>query len=197
MLIILMIIAILFILGLVLEEDTKNLQDESTINLSSDSDTTSAFYDNERFGKNTILKQMIINERGAFCENCGGETELQVDHVIPISRGGTNEADNLQLLCYECHQKKHNYKFNEIGVNTQSVKGKYKLIRDAIDQEKKLEIKYQDYSGNTTERIISPIEIEKKDGKYYLKSYCNLRNEERVFRISRIKTISLTNENNK
>ncbi|MCO7226001.1 HNH endonuclease [Pleionea sp. CnH1-48] len=29
-----------------------------------------------------------------------------VDHITPKSRGGTDEPDNLQSLCYPCHDYK-------------------------------------------------------------------------------------------
>jgi len=32
---------------------------------------------------------------------------LTVNHRIPISRGGTNEAENLQILCRACHERYH------------------------------------------------------------------------------------------
>ncbi len=44
-------------------------------------------------------------DRGACC-NCGARTELQLDHVIPLALGGTNVADNLELLCRTCNLKK-------------------------------------------------------------------------------------------
>ena len=31
---------------------------------------------------------------------------LEVDHKIPLSDGGTNDIDNLWLLCRDCHKKK-------------------------------------------------------------------------------------------
>lgn len=30
------------------------------------------------------------------------------DHIVPISRGGTNEPGNLQPACRECNASKHN-----------------------------------------------------------------------------------------
>ena len=32
--------------------------------------------------------------------------EWDIDHVIPIFSGGTNDIDNLQALCLDCHREK-------------------------------------------------------------------------------------------
>lgn len=48
------------------------------------------------------------------CSKCGAspssdhQVELEVDHIIPVARGGRNEIENLQTLCRKCNQgKKH------------------------------------------------------------------------------------------
>jgi 5-methylcytosine-specific restriction endonuclease McrA len=33
-------------------------------------------------------------------------SNLELDHVEPLHRGGTNDYDNLQLLCVDCHKAK-------------------------------------------------------------------------------------------
>lgn len=45
---------------------------------------------------------------GGRCVACG-QTELsllEVDHIIPLSNGGTHHPSNLQLLCSFCHAEK-------------------------------------------------------------------------------------------
>jgi 5-methylcytosine-specific restriction endonuclease McrA len=40
------------------------------------------------------------------CRNCSSRHALQIDHIQPIAKGGTNEPDNLQLLCRNCNLQK-------------------------------------------------------------------------------------------
>jgi hypothetical protein len=52
------------------------------------------------------VKQYVWTRDGGRCRNCWGNTELQYDHVIPISMGGSNEPENLQILCGPCNRRK-------------------------------------------------------------------------------------------
>lgn len=47
-----------------------------------------------------------INFFGGLCAYCGAVYE-HVDHVIPLSRGGTNWPANLRPACKTCNLKKH------------------------------------------------------------------------------------------
>ncbi|MFJ5882662.1 HNH endonuclease [Kitasatospora cineracea] len=40
------------------------------------------------------------------CRQCGAREELEVDHLMPVSRGGSWELSNLQTLCRPCHRRK-------------------------------------------------------------------------------------------
>lgn len=54
------------------------------------------------------LRRKIIARDGQ-CLACGSDEKLQVDHIIPRHRGGDMwDAENLQTLCKNCHERKSN-----------------------------------------------------------------------------------------
>lgn len=42
----------------------------------------------------------------AACKACGSTNDLEIDHVVPIARGGGDDLDNLQALCGTCNAAK-------------------------------------------------------------------------------------------
>jgi 5-methylcytosine-specific restriction enzyme A len=49
-------------------------------------------------------------KRNPLCEHCEREGRVtrgaEVDHITPLSQGGTHQADNLQTLCRSHHARK-------------------------------------------------------------------------------------------
>lgn len=43
---------------------------------------------------------------GFWCAACRGCNDLELDHVLPVSLGGSSGLDNLQLLCAPCNNQK-------------------------------------------------------------------------------------------
>jgi len=58
----------------------------------------------------SIRKRFLVFKRDEFtcvmCERSGRGVKLEVDHKIPLSKGGTDDLDNLQTLCFECNRGK-------------------------------------------------------------------------------------------
>jgi hypothetical protein len=52
------------------------------------------------------VKIAVSVRDGGRCRHCGSTDQLHFDHVIPVSRGGTNTAANVQLLCGSCNRAK-------------------------------------------------------------------------------------------
>jgi HNH endonuclease len=40
------------------------------------------------------------------CVRCGGNLNLEFDHIIPVAEGGSSTARNIQLLCETCNRQK-------------------------------------------------------------------------------------------
>lgn len=59
-------------------------------------------------GKVSNKMRFAIYERDGYrCRKCGRKTDdLEIDHIIPISRGGKSTYDNLQTLCRRCNLEK-------------------------------------------------------------------------------------------
>ena len=52
------------------------------------------------------VKMYVWKRDGGKCVNCGSNINLEFDHIIPVSMGGSNTARNIQLLCEECNRRK-------------------------------------------------------------------------------------------
>ena len=60
----------------------------------------------------TKLREYIKKRDNYTCCQCGNSIQeepnllLEIDHIIPISKGGLTKEDNLQTLCWKCNRSK-------------------------------------------------------------------------------------------
>jgi hypothetical protein len=68
------------------------------------------------YGSEWPLTRLQILERDSYtCQYCGDEAN-HVDHIVPISRGGTNDPENLVASCSSCNHRKGNRTPEEAGM---------------------------------------------------------------------------------
>lgn len=57
------------------------------------------------------LRQAVFERDNYTCQYCGrsgDEADLVIEHIIPISKGGTDDIRNLCTACSECNSEKYN-----------------------------------------------------------------------------------------
>jgi predicted restriction endonuclease len=77
--------------------------------------------DNIKYRKSAQYQRIIMNNKlrtkikardGCACKICGVSVSneptllLEIDHIVPISRGGLSVEENLQCLCWKCNRSK-------------------------------------------------------------------------------------------
>lgn len=51
-------------------------------------------------------KHIVFKYYGKICLCCGTSKNITIDHVIPVSKNGSNKISNLQPLCRSCNSRK-------------------------------------------------------------------------------------------
>lgn len=74
--------------------------------------TASAFVKEQRTLMTKKLREFIKTRDNFTCCNCGNSINiepnllLEIDHIIPVAKGGRTVEDNLQTLCWKCNRAK-------------------------------------------------------------------------------------------
>ncbi len=61
--------------------------------------------------KSCVKKSKAQSRREVFlksnnkCDNCGSGFALEIDHILPKAQGGSDNPENLRLLCRSCNQR--------------------------------------------------------------------------------------------
>ncbi|AUW40053.1 HNH endonuclease [Serratia liquefaciens] len=52
------------------------------------------------------VRLKIFKRDGFQCKRCNTHDDLTIDHIHPVSKGGSSEDNNLQTLCMACNREK-------------------------------------------------------------------------------------------
>jgi hypothetical protein len=94
-----------------------------------------------RTGKRRDQAKLLDRFSKGFCEICLRKTEhiplpqtLEAHHIIPVEDGGSDTADNIQIVCTPCHKWIHHQR-TYFGHYTNSVFPTPENGRDALNEE--------------------------------------------------------------
>ncbi len=78
------------------------------------------------------VKERLYKEQNGLCKACGTAFDiwnLEIDHIIPKSKGGGNYYENYQLLCSNCNRMKSNNPMESLRLK---IKTRKELMKDKI-----------------------------------------------------------------
>lgn len=52
------------------------------------------------------LRRFVFKRDKGKCVKCGSKENIHFDHIIPVSKGGSTNKENLELLCQDCNLSK-------------------------------------------------------------------------------------------
>jgi proteasome accessory factor C len=80
-------------------------------------------------------------------------------------------------------------------IHTSTVDAGVALSRQAISEDRLISCSYINAASQVSNREIEPISLESNDSTWYLRGYCRTKHEVRIFRMDRMRDISLSIEN--
>lgn len=97
-----------------------------------------------------VSRRAVLARDGFRCQYCGSTRQLTLDHVIPVSRGGTSTWDNVVTSCSTCNVKKGASLPSEIGMAPRQRPRPPSLIELLVPEGYELPISWQRYLGLAT-----------------------------------------------
>lgn len=127
-------------------------------------------------------KRFEIFKRDFFeCQYCGAKPPnvvLEIDHIIPISKGGTNDDLNLATACFDCNRGKYNGDLSEVPI---PIKADLELRKQKMAQLKELN-KFLEKNRKSLEADA------KKFSKYWIDNFFSYETN-LIFQCSRIRSL--------
>lgn len=88
------------------------------------------------------LREKIKKRDNYTCCSCGNSTAkepnllLEIDHIVPIAKGGMTTEDNLQTLCWKCNRSKGTRILNKVN-SSMELKDNFDIKSDNLIEKEK------------------------------------------------------------
>ena len=147
-------------------------------------------------------KRQVIRQNGSVWSHCKKEKDVYLLHDIPVFEGGSNELDNLVLICAACHASMYREGdiFRTITPNSSQSEFKDQAaeIQSAINNHQKIMFDYKKPSDRRwTTRVVVPdrllnIPNSRESGETLcVEGFCELRQDTRVFALERMQELEV------
>lgn len=135
-----------------------------------------------------IIKKSMVSQKDQLeiIASLQGMKALNVPGVEPILK-------KLAILFQRNEPNWIDVDFSRWGSDEEE-KEKFKLLKKAIIDRNSIKFDYFSSYGEKSERLMEPLQLLFKGQAWYVYGFCAIRNDDRLFRITRIKNLSLTNE---
>ena len=147
-------------------------------------------------------KRSLIRENGSICSHCEKEQDVYLLHDIPVFEGGTNELDNLTLICAECYRGMYRdvdiFGTSTLKPSQSEFSEQFSEIQSAIENDQKIQFDYKKPRNKRwTTRVVVPerlfnIPNSRESGETLcVEGFCELRQDTRVFALERMKDLEV------
>ncbi len=147
-------------------------------------------------------QQHIIRQNGAVCSRCEREQDVYLVHDIPVFEGGSNELDNLELICAACYRKIYReadiFGTSTLKSSQSEFSEQFTEIQSAMDNNQKIQFDYKKPSDKRwTTRVVVPerlfnIPNSRESGETLcVEGFCELRQDTRVFALERMQELEV------
>lgn len=147
-------------------------------------------------------RQHLIQRNGSICSSCDEEQHLYLIHEIPLNEGGTNELQNLELICRACHESMYGkgdiFGSFTLGAGQSEFTEYFKEIQYAIDNNHRIQFGYKKPNAKSSmSRVVVPerflnIPNSRESGETLcVEGFCELRQDIRVFALERMQGLDV------
>lgn len=147
-------------------------------------------------------KRHLIQQNGSVCFSCEEERDVYLVHEIDLCEDGTNELDNLELICQACHDSMCGKGdiFGDFTLNPSQSEFSEQTaeIQSAIDKNWRIRFDYKKPNAKTwMTRTVVPdrlfyIPNSRESGQTLcVEGFCELHQDIRVFALERIQDLEV------